>query len=79
MRLTLEFGRRGQHSVRKQNEMLMATIEVLTEKLHETQDELVDTKAQLREALSDRVARGHQMRQGLRVVQGGQARFQLEG
>ena len=79
MKISFEFGRRGQHSVRKQNEMLLMTIEVLTEKLRTEQEARLEIESQLRDALSDRVARGHQMRQGLQVINGGQARFQLEG
>lgn len=79
MKFTFEFGRRGQHSARKQNETLLLALEAMAQKLTEEQQAHEETKQQLREALSDRVARGHQMRQGLRVVSGGQARFQLEG
>lgn len=78
MKITFEFGRRGQHSVRKQNELLLATVETLTEQLVAAKVELADTREQLNDALADRLARGHQMRQGLRVIQGGPARFQLE-
>lgn len=79
MKISFEFGRRGQHSVRKQNEMLLVTVEELARQLTEERAGHAATKGQLREALGARVIKGHQMRQALTVVNGGKARFQLEG
>ena len=78
MKFTFEFGRRGQHSVRKQNEALLLAMEAMAQKLTEEQQAHEETRKQLREALEDRLSRGHRMRQGFQVVSGGQARFQLE-
>lgn len=79
MKITFEFGRKGQHSVRKQNEMLLVTVQELAKQLSEERAGHATTKEQLRDALNDRVVKGHQMRKALTVINGGQARFQLEG
>jgi hypothetical protein len=78
VKITFDFGRKSQHGIREQNKLLLVTVESLAKQLSETREELAMARGQLRDALSDRVVKGHQMRQGLRVVQGGQARFQLE-
>lgn len=78
MKITFEFGRKAQHSVRKQNEILLVTVEALRQQLEAERAKNTDLEGQLREALGARIAKGHRMRQALTVVNGGQARFQLE-
>lgn len=78
MKITIElWNRKNQHSVRKQNEMLLVTLESMARELAEEREAHAETKKLLREALSTRVAKGHSMRQALKVVEGGQARLQL--
>lgn len=80
MKITIEFGRRNAHSLREQNKRLRAQNELLTDTLLAEKVEHDITKAQLQKALEARVEQRHRSianSQALRVIQGGQARFQL--
>lgn len=82
MKITFEFGRRNAHSLREQNKRLLAQNELLTDSLLAEKVEHGITKAQLQMALEARVEQRHRSiaanSQGLKVIQGGAARFQLD-
>lgn len=78
MKINIEFGGRGRHTMAAQNRALNAAVEALAIALEEERKAHAETREMYVQALQDRVSRGHRMRQGLRVVHGGEARFQLE-
>jgi hypothetical protein len=71
IKISIGFGRRGQHSMRVQNQNLETQVQVLTGALTKVNEENKELKEQLSEALRERVAKGHRMTsQGLRLVKG---------
>lgn len=71
LKITVGFGRKGQHSMRVRNQHLETQVEALTTALEASNAENGELREQLKEALSERVAKGHRMTsQGLRLVQG---------
>lgn len=79
MKIEISFGRRAKHSAEGQNEALKAALKAVSQELAREQAAHEETKQQLVEALGHRLVNGRRMGQALRVVEGGKARFQLEG
>lgn len=73
MEIRIAFGRKNQHSLRTRNQNLETQVRVLTEALEKSNEDNEGLRDQLKEALADRIAKGHR----LKAVDMMQGRLQL--
>lgn len=92
MRLVVEWGRKGRHKAENLNEALRVALEAVTKELAAEREAHGRTKEQLKEALEGRLVARHRAmgagraaveplvmrgRKAVKMVEGGEARWQL--
>ena len=71
IKISVGWGRKGQHSLRTRNQELETQVGALTTALAAEQAENEELREQLKEALVERIKKGHRMNSvGLRLMKG---------